>query len=197
MAGRLSDGALKQIFVEARTHRVWQTRPVGDSVLVELFRLQRWGPTSMNCSPLRIQFVVSSAAKQRLQPHLASGNVDRTMAAPATAILGFDTLFYTHLARLSPHNSTAADIFAGDEDAGHPTALRNSSLQGAYFIVAARALGLDCGPMSGFDHDGLDAEFWPDGRVRTNFLCNVGYADRSKVRPREPRFEFDDVCSIL
>jgi len=197
MANSLEENALEQIFVGARTHRVWQSRPLTESMLMRLYDTMKWGPTSMNCCPLRIQFVVSAAAKERLRPHLVRGNVDKTMTAPATAILGYDKLFHEHLPMLSPHNPKAKDMFDGDAEIGSPTAFRNSTLQGAYFIIAARALGLDCGPMSGFDNQTLDAEFWPDRRVQTNFLCNIGYADRSKTHPREPRFEFDDVCKIL
>lgn len=193
----ISDAALDQIFREARTHTAWQDRPVEEADLRRLYDLMKFGPTSANCCPARILFVCSEEAKERLKPHLAEGNVKKTMAAPATAIIGYDTLFYEKIPQLFPHNPDARNWFAGEEKRGNVTAFRNGSLQGAYFIIAARAIGLDCGPMSGFDNDGVDGEFWPDGQIKSNFLCNLGYGDPSVLHPRSPRLDFGDACEIL
>lgn len=198
MAEPLSARALDTLFLEARTHNGWIARPVEDALLRRVYELARMAPTSANCSPMRVAFVKSRAAKERLLPHLMEGNREKTLAAPATAIVGMDTRFYEHLPRLFP----AADARAwfdgpGKEELAATTAFRNSSLQGAYLMLAARALGLDCGPMSGFDNEGVDREFFPGGRVRSNFLCNLGYGDPSKLYPRAPRFEFDEACAIL
>jgi len=159
----------------------------------------KWGPTSANSTPARILFVKSRKAKERLRPALLPQNVDQTMAAPATAIIGYDTRFYEFTPKLMPQNPSIANYFAGPEKAGFATetAFRNGSLQGAYFIIAARALGLDCGAMSGFDNAKVDAEFFPDGRVKSNFLCNIGYGDPDKVLPRNPRLSFAEACRIL
>jgi 3-hydroxypropanoate dehydrogenase len=193
----ISDSALDQLFRKARTHNAWQDREVPESMLRTLYEMMKWGPTSANCSPLRILFLTTSGAKARLRPHLIGTNVEKTMTAPVTAILAFDTLFYERLPELFPHNPGARDWFAGEEKTGNETAFRNSTLQGAYFIIAARAIGLDCGPMSGFDKDGVDREFFPDGRLRSNFLCNLGYGDPAALFPRSPRLAFDDACEIL
>jgi len=191
--------ALDTLFREARTQNGWQDRPVTDAELRAIYDLAKWGPTSANCSPMRIQFVKSPAAKERLKPFLNPGNVEKTMAAPATAIIGYDTRFYDHLPKLFPHNPDARNWFAGEDKATHAvtTAFRNGSLQGAYFIIAARALGLDCGPMSGFNSSGIDREFWGGTSVKTNFLCSVGHGDPAKIFARSPRFVFDEVCRIL
>ena len=154
------------------------------------------GPTSANCSPARIVFVISPEAKRKLKPCLMEGNVDKTMAAPATAIIAYDTRFHEHLPRLFPHTD-AKSWFDGNPTLIEETAFRNSSLQGAYLIISARALGLDCGPMSGFDSAKLNAEFFADGRFKSNFLCNIGHGDSGGLFPRSPRFEFDDVCEII
>ncbi|SRR5579871_180347 len=192
----LATAALEQLFTAARTFRHWQPRPLPDGRLRELYELMKWGPTSGNCLPGRFVFVVSAAAKERLKPVLSPGNVDKTMAAPATVIVAHDSRFYELLAQTSPR-STARARFERDPAAAAETAFRNGSLQGAYLILAARALGLDCGPMSGFDNARLDAEFFPDGRWRSNFLVNLGYGDRASLHPREPRLAFDEACQLL
>ncbi|MEZ5898426.1 MAG: malonic semialdehyde reductase [Hyphomicrobiaceae bacterium] len=188
--------ALGPIFLDARTHSKWLERDVPDELLHQLIDVLKLGPTSANCSPARIVFVKSRDAKERLKPHLSEGNRDKTMAAPVTAIIGQDLRFYDHLPKLFPHTD-ARSWFAGNEDKIRETAFRNSSLQGAYLIVAARALGLDCGPMSGFDNAGVDAAFFAGTEVRSNFLCNLGYGDASALRPRSPRFSFDEMASIV
>ena len=157
----------------------------------------RWGPTSANSSPARFYFLTSHAAKERLKPHLAPGNRDKTMVAPAVAIIGMDLDFPEHFPRLFPNNPKMKDGFAGKEEFTRTFALRNSSLQGAYFIIAARALGLDCGPMSGFDNDGVDKEFFAGTNIKSNFICAVGYGDPAGVFPRNPRLSFDEACRIL
>jgi 3-hydroxypropanoate dehydrogenase len=191
----LPDAALDRLFRTARTHN-WFEGPVSDTELRALYELMKWGPTSSNCQPARILFLRSAAAKERLKPALSSGNRDKTIAAPVTAILAYDLEFYEHLPRLFPHNQAARGWFAGSPDA-ESHAFRNGTLQGAYFILAARALGLDCGPMSGFDNAKVDAAFFPDGRVKSNFLCNLGRGDPSKTFERLPRFAFEEVCEIL
>ena len=192
----LDDAALDRVFREARTHRYWLSEAVSDELLTAVYDLAKMGPTSANCCPQRIVFIKSQAAKQRLKPYLSQGNVDKTMAAPVTAIFAYDTLFFEHMPKLAPHDPDARSWFAGDELRGSVNALRNGSLQAAYFMLAARSLGLDCGPMSGFDNEALDADFFADGRYRSNFLCNLGYGDPSRLHPRAPRFAFDEVCRI-
>lgn len=195
--GAITESAQKQIFTEARTHNAWRDREIPVELLKSLYDLMKWGPTSANCCPARLIFLTTAAAKERLRPHLSEGNRDKTMAAPAVAIVGFDTLFYEKLPDLFPHKPEAREWFEGEEKSGNVTAFRNGSLQGGYFIIAARALGLDCGPMSGFDNDGVDQEFWPDGRIKSNFLCNLGYGDPSGLFPRGPRLDFDEACEVL
>ena len=192
---RIDDAGLDLLFRTARSQNGWLPRPVSEAQLREIYDLTKMGPTSANCAPLRIVFVTTDDAKRRLAPALSPGNVDKVMAAPATAILGHDLAFYEHLPRLFPHNPTARSWFEGKPHA-EATAFRNSTLQGAYFMLAARALGLDCGPMSGFDAGKVDAEFFPDGRVKTNFICSIGYGDPAKLFDRSPRFAFDEVCRI-
>ncbi len=192
----LEDKALDQLFRQARTHNGWQKRPVDDAILRQLYDLLKMGPTSANCSPARFVFVTSPAAKARLKPYLSPGNVDKTMAAPVTVIVGYDTEFYEKLPHLFPHTD-ARSWFVGKPDFIQSTAFRNGSLQGAYLIMAARSLGLDCGPMSGFDNGKVDAEFFPDGKVKSNFLINLGYGDPSQLRPRGPRLTFEEACTIL
>jgi|YNPNPStandDraft_1061719.scaffolds.fasta_scaffold23506_2 3-hydroxypropanoate dehydrogenase len=193
---RLDDAALDQLFRNARTHNAWLDKPVPDSLLVELHDLMKWGPTSANCWPLRVVFVKSPAAKARLIPLLMEGNRAKTQAAPVTAILGMDMAFYEQLPRLFPHTDARA-WFVGNDALIEATAFRNSSLQGAYFILAARALGLDCGPMSGFDAAAVDAEFFAGTTIKSNFLCNLGYGDPAGLFPRSPRPAFSEVCQIL
>ncbi|HEV2278132.1 MAG TPA: malonic semialdehyde reductase [Acidobacteriaceae bacterium] len=192
----VSNAALDQIFREARTLTVWLPKPVPHELLRQAVELALLAPTSANGSPARFVFVTSPEAKARLKPALAPGNVDKTMAAPATAIIAWDTEFYEHLPRLFPQ-ADMKQYFVGNAKLTEETAFRNGSLQGAYFILAARALGLDCGPMSGFDPAKVNAEFFADGKWKANFLCNVGYGDRSKLHPRNPRLSFDEAARIL
>lgn len=192
---RLEDAALDQLFRTARTHTAWLPRPVEESTLRALYDLMKWGPTSANCGPLRIVFVHSAAAKERLIACMNPGNVDKTRQAPVTAVLGMDMEFYEKLPFLFPHDD-ARGWFAGKPAAIESTAFRNSSLQGGYFILAARALGLDCGPMSGFDPAKVDAAFFPGGRVKVNFVCNLGYGDPARLRKRSPRLAFEEACAI-
>jgi 3-hydroxypropanoate dehydrogenase len=186
----------REIFEDARTHTAWQERPVSHELLRRVYDLAKMGPTSSNCCPMRVVFVESAEAKARLKPCLSEGNVGKTMSAPATAVIAYDSRFYDLLPTLFPHRDLRAG-FANNAELAQTTAFRNGSLQGAYFIIAARALGLDCGPMSGFDNERVDAEFFPDGRWRSNFLCNVGYGDPAKLRPRNPRPSFEEACLIL
>jgi len=192
----LSDEGLDLIFRKARTHRAWLDRPVPDALLRQVYELACLGPTSANCSPMRLLFVKSREAKERLRPSLSPGNVDKTMQAPVTAIIGHDLEFYEQLPRLFPTADMRAN-FVGKPELIPATAFRNGSLQGAYLMLAARALGLDCGGMSGFDNAKVDAEFFPEGRVKSNFLCNLGYGDAAKVAPRAPRLPFDEVGRVI
>jgi 3-hydroxypropanoate dehydrogenase len=190
---RLDDKALQQLFLAARTHRAWLPRELPDSVLKELVDLMKTGPTANNGLPARVTFVKSNAAKERLMPHLSEGNRDKTMKASACAIIGHDLAFYAH----PPKGQDPLKAFEGKPEAALTYAMRNGSLQGAYFILAARALGLDAGPMSGFDNAGVDKEFFAGTDVKSNFLCNLGYGDPSALRPRGPRFDFDEMARIL
>ena len=157
----------------------------------------KWGPTSANCSPARIVFIKTNEAKEKLIKHVIESNIEKTLSAPITAIIAYDKEFYNHIPKLFPHNPEARDWFSWSEEFAEMTAFRNSSLQGAYFIIAARSLGLDCGPMSGFDNEGLDKEFFADTEFKSNFICNLGYGDHSKLFQRSPRFDFDEICKIL
>lgn len=194
----LDSAALDLLFLQARTHNGWLDRPVDNATLVRLYELARMPPTSANSQPLRLVFVQSAEAKERLKPALSPGNVAKTMAAPVTAIIAHDSRYWEHLPRLFPAVPAMAQMIAGLPPAAQArNALQGSSLQGAYLILAARALGLDVGPMGGFDNAKVDAEFFADGRFQSNFLCNLGYGDPSKVYPRGPRFEFAEACAIL
>jgi 3-hydroxypropanoate dehydrogenase len=193
---RVEGEALNALFLEARTHTAWQPRPVVEGLLREAYELARMGPTSANGSPARFVFLTSEVAKERLVPALMPGNVDKTRSAPVTVIIAQDMEFYEQLPKLSPAFD-AKSWFVGNPGLVADTAARNSSLQGAYFIIAARAVGLDCGPMSGFDPDKVNAEFFPDGKWRANFLCNLGFGDAEKVFPRAPRLEFEEACCVL
>ena len=193
---RLPSEALAQLFTEARTHNSWSDREVPDALLREAVDLSKWGPTSANCSPLRIVFVRSPGAKARLAPALAPGNLEKTMAAPATAILAYDLAFHEHLPRLFPA-ADARSWFAGNAPLIEETAFRNATLQAAYLILALRALGLDTGPMSGFDKSAVDAEFFPGGGVKSNFLLNIGYGEPAKLYPRGPQLAFEEMARIL
>jgi len=207
---RLNDDALDAIFRTARTYNGWLDKPVSDETLHELYDLMKWGPTSANGSPARFLLLRTKAAKERLRPALAPGNVQKTMAAPVTVIVAYDLRFYEKLPKLAPHNPGFRDLFANNPELAEVTAKRNSTLQGAYLIIAARALGLDCGPMSGFDNAKVDEEFfgagvereemceeYVPGTIKSNFLCNIGYGDPASVRPRAPRLEFGEVCHVL
>src|ERR1700719_5055513 len=192
----ISKEGLDRLFREARTHSAWLPEPVPAELLFKAYELARLGPTSANGSPARFVFLTTPEAKARLKPVLAPGNVEKTMAAPVTVIIAWDTEFHENLPRLFPQ----ADIrsyFAGNNPLIEENAFRNSSLQAAYFILAARALGLDCGPMSGFDADKLNAAFFPEGKWKVNLLCNLGYGDSSKLHPRNPRLNFEEASVIL
>jgi 3-hydroxypropanoate dehydrogenase len=195
-SAKISSDALDLLFRKARTHNAWLPKRVSRETLREVYDLARMGPTSANSSPARFVFLESEAAKARLFPALAPLNVEKTKAAPVTVIVAWDTEFYEKLPKLFPHADMKAH-FVGKQAVIDETAFRNSSLQGAYFILAARALGLDCGPMSGFDQAKVNAEFFSDGKWKTNFLCNLGYGDPSKLFPRSPRLEFDEACRVL
>ncbi|HWA03646.1 MAG TPA: malonic semialdehyde reductase [Rhizomicrobium sp.] len=196
MTHAVNDEALDTIFRAARSQNKWLDKPVSRALLMALYDLMRFGPTSANCSPARIVFLVSRESKARLKPHLHDYNVEKVMTAPAVAVIGYDLDFPERMPKLFPHNPAARHWF-DDPAVRATTAFRNGSLQGAYFIIAARALGLDCGPMSGFDNDGVDAEFFVGTRVKSNFLCGVGYGDPSGVFARNPRLDFDEACRIL
>jgi 3-hydroxypropanoate dehydrogenase len=195
----LSDEALNLVFREAHTHSAWLPKPVDDDLLRRVYDLAKMGPTSANTAPMRLVFVKTPAGKERLKPALMAGNVEKTMAAPVCAIVAYDLRFYEQIPRLYPQNPKFADLFTapGKEEFTRTHAFRNGTLQGAYLIIAARALGLDTGPMSGFDNAKVDAEFFPDGRYQSNFLINLGYGDPTKVYPRNPRLEFDEVCKVV
>jgi len=207
----VNDQALDTLFREARSYSRWLPRPVTEDTLRNLYELLKWGPTSANASPARFAFLRSKDAKERLRPALAPLNVEKTLTAPVTVIVAYDMKFYEHLPKLFPHNPGMATLFETSPDLIEATAKRNSSLQGAYMIMAARALGLDCGPMSGFDHTkvdeeffaagrpcfGCDQEFFPEGHIKSNFLCNLGYGDPGTLRPRLPRLPFNEACSLL
>jgi 3-hydroxypropanoate dehydrogenase len=195
----LTAESMELIFRNARTQNGWQAKPVSNEQLRELYELMKWAPTSMNTSPARILFLRSPEAKERLRPALSPGNVDKTMAAPVTAIIAYDAQFYEMLPKLFPQNQNARANFAGEDKKAHAetTAFRNSSMQGGYFIIAARAIGLDCGPMSGFNNVKVDAEFFSGTAIKSNFLCNLGYGDPAQVRPRNPRLAFEEACKLL
>ena len=185
------------IFQEARTHNDWLDKDISNDILMEIYDLMKWGPTSANCSPTRIIFVKSKVSKDRLLPFVIESNLEKTKSAPVTAIIGYDINFHDHLPKLFPHNLDAQNWFNHSIDIAEETAFRNGSMQGAYFIIAARALGLDCGPMSGFDKEGVDNEFFRDTNIKSNFLCNLGYGDKTKLFERSPRFKFNEICEII
>lgn len=193
---RVSEEALDQLFREARTHTAWLPRPVPVEILRKIYELARFGPTSANASPARFVFITTAEAKDRLIPTLAPGNVEKTKLAPVTAIIAWDTEFFELLPTLFPHADMRA-YFVGNQALIEETAFRNGSLQGAYFMLAARAFGLDCGPMSGFDAAKVNAEFFPDGKWKANFLCNLGYGNPTNLFPRSPRLDFEQACVVL
>ena len=189
--------AAEALFTEGRSHTQWLPKPVPEEMLRKLYELAKWGPTSMNCQPMRLRFVVTPQAKKDLVECLYEGNRSKSESAPVIAIVGYDQAFPSALPRLFPHKADAQSYYEGKPDLVESTALRNSSLQGAYLLMAARALGLDCGPMSGFDAPAVDRAFWTGTSVRTNFLCNIGFGNHSLIKPRGPRLAFDEVCFIL
>lgn len=191
----VDDAALDTLFRTGRTYSYWQDKPVPDALLREIHDLYKFAPTSANCSPQRVVFVRTAAAKEKLRPCLDPGNVDKTMSAPVCAILGYDRAFHDRLPALFPH-ADARSWFVGNPKLIEATAFRNGSLQGAYFMLAARAVGLDCGPMSGFDTAAVDAAFFAGTAVTSNFLCNLGYGDPSRLHDRLPRPDFDAVCRL-
>lgn len=193
---KVSAECLDQLFLKARTHWVWRPERVPLDLLKELYNVARFGPTSANSSPARFIFLTTPESKERLRPALSPTNVEKTMTAPVTVIVAWDTEFHDKLPQLFPARDMRS-IFAGNAALIHETAFRNGTLQGAYFMIAARGLGLDCGPMSGFDQSKVNAEFFPDGKWKANFLCNIGYGDPSKLFPRNPRLSFDEACRIL
>lgn len=206
----VGEDVLDVLFRKARTYTAWLPKPIPDELLHRLYDVLKWGPTSANTCPARFIFLRSTAAKERLRPALAPGNVDKTMTAPVAVIVAYDLKFYDKLPKLFPANPGMRNVFEGNPQLIEMTAKRNSSLQGAYLMLAARALGLDCGPMSGFDNSKVDdeffaagkredcgQEFFPAGHVKSNFLCNLGYGDATKLYPRGPRLEFGEACSIF
>ena len=198
MSDVMSSEGLDLIFRRARTHNVWLDKPVEDALLAQVYDLAKMGPTSANMCPMRIIFVKSrEAAKEKLKPALDAGNVDKTMKAPVTAIIGMDVHFYEKLPKLFPHSDAKSWFKNLPENVLEYIALRNGSLQGAYFMLAARALGLDCGPMSGFDNAKVDAAFFAGTTVKSNFLCNLGHGDASKLHPRSPRLGFEEACKVV
>lgn len=192
----INDEALDLIFRSARTRNGWEDRPVAATLIQAVYDLMKFGPTSANCSPARFVFVTSEEGKARLKPFLAPGNLEKTMTSPCVVIIGNDHAFYEKLPQLFPHTD-ARSWFVGNEKLIEATAMRNGTLQGAYLMIAARALGLDCGPMSGFDQEGVDREFFAGTTVRSNFLCNLGYGTEKNLFPRSPRLSFDEACRIV
>ena len=197
MTTMLDDAGLDLILRKARTQNGWLDKPVSDDQLRAIYDIMRLGPTSANSCPARILFLRTPEAKARLLPALSPGNVDKTKAAPVTAIIGYDTRFFELFPKLFPHRPEMKDAFANNPKNAEITAFRNGTLQGAYFMIAARAIGLDVGGMSGFDNAKVDAEFFPDGRVKSNFLCNVGHGDPAKVLAKLPRLDWDEACRLL
>jgi 3-hydroxypropanoate dehydrogenase len=211
VGSRVSDDALNTMFLEGRTHNVWLDTPVSDDTLRELYNVTKWGPTSANSEPARFVFLRTREAKERLRPALAPMNVNKVMTAPVSVIVAYDLKFYDRLPTLFPHNPGMKKLFEAAPEVVEATARRNSSLQGAYLMLAARALGLDCGPLSGFDNAKVDEEFFAAGKpcagceqeffaeahVKSNFICNLGYGDRSTLHPRLPRLDFDEACLLL
>lgn len=197
MGNILSDKDLDTIFRQARSYNRWSEQPVSPVQIRALYDLMRMGPTSANCSPARLVFVSSPDAKARLAECVSLGNKVKVETAPVTAIIGYDLKFYDKIPQLFPHNPDARNWFAHDEDAAFQTAFRNSTLQGAYLMIAARSLGLDCGPMSGFDQAKVDVAFFGGTDIKSNFICALGYGTTQELFPRSPRLSFDEVCQII
>ncbi len=193
----LSDHVLDVLFRDARSHNKWLDEPVSDTLIHALYDLMKWGPTSANCSPARVIFVKGDEAREKLLACVSSGNHEKTRTAPVVAIIGYDTEFYEKIPQLFPHKPEAKNWFTSSEELARVTAVRNGTLQGAYLMMAARALGLDCGPMSGFDNDAVDKAFFPDGKVKSNFICAIGYGDPAGLFERLPRLAFAEACEIL
>jgi 3-hydroxypropanoate dehydrogenase len=194
----LDGQSIDKILRKARSHNVWLPKPVTDAELREIHEVMKWGPTSANSQPSRIVFVRTPEGKEKLRPALSAGNTEKTMAAPVTAIVAYDTQFYEHLPRQFPHNPAMVTMFKGEgrEEMAQTTAFRNGTLQGAYLMIAARSLGFDCGAMSGFNNAVVDEAFFPDGRFKSNFLCNIGYGDHAKLFNRSPRLSFEEACTL-
>jgi 3-hydroxypropanoate dehydrogenase len=192
----LDIAALDTLFADARTYNSWEDRPIDDDLILRLYEVVKWGPTTANTCPARFVFVRSPEGKERLRPHINEGNLAKTMSAPCTVIIAYDTEFYRLMPKLFPDRDYQS-VFAGKDALIAEICMRSSSLQGGYLIMAARALGLDCGPMSGFNAKSLNAEFFPDGRWQANFLCNLGYGMESGLFPRNPRLDFDEACLLL
>jgi len=197
MGERLDSRTREQVFTQARSQNAWLAHPVPDDLLRELYELAKWGPTSMNCSPMRVTFVRSADARARLLSAVSPGNVEKVRTAPVVAIVAYDTAFYEQLPKLFPHRPNAGELFCDQPALAAETCFRNSSLQGGYFILAARMLGLDCGPLSGFDAGCVDSLFFEGTSLRVNFLCCLGYGDPAGLFPRSPRLEFDEACMIV
>ncbi len=197
MSQIVNDAALDTIFRNARTQNGWQERPVPQTLLQAVYDLARMGPTSANCSPARFVFVTSAAAKERLKPFLLPTNVAKVMDAPVTVIFGHDMKFFDKIPQLFPHNPGAREWFSGNAPLAETTAFRNGTLQAGYFMLAARALGLDCGPMSGFDNAGVDRTFFAGTDIKSNFICAMGAGDPAKIFPRNPRLSFDEACQVI
>ena len=197
MTHAVNDDALDILFRKARTHRAWRPGQVTPQMLMAIYDLARWGPTTNNTSPMRVVFIVSPEAKERLKPHLTKTNVEQTMKAPATAIIAYDIDFYEKMDKLSLNPGARESWGQKSVEERERAAFRNGTLQGAYFIMAARSIGLDCGPMGGFNHEGVDKEFFAGTALRSNFLCNLGFGDPALVRPRAGRLDFDEACRIL
>ncbi len=193
----LDDKNLDILFRNARSYSHWQDKPVSDALLQQVYDLAKMGPTAANSCPMRIAFVKSQEAKEKLKPCLDAGNVEKSMTAPVVAIIGYDLAFYEHMGKLFPHNPGARGWYEGKPDVIFNTAFRNASLQGAYFMLAVRSLGLDCGPMSGFNNAKVDAAFFAGTGIKSNFICALGYGDAAKLFPRGPRFNFSEVCKIV
>lgn len=196
MSEAVNQGALDALFTTARTHNGWQAKPVSDATLGEIYDLLKMGPTSANCSPARFVFIRTAEGKEKLRPALSGGNLEKTMSAPVTAIVGWDPQFYDRLPELFPHGD-ARSWFTSSASLAEETAFRNSAMQAAYLLFACRALGLDTGPMSGFDRQVVDAAFFADSGYRSTLLVNIGYGDESKLFARLPRLAFDDACQLL
>ncbi len=195
MVKTVSDEGLDILFRDARTHNGWEEKPVSSTHIRAIYELLKWAPTSANCSPARFIFVTSDEGKAKLKPCLAEGNVEKSMSAPLTVIIGHDLKFHDHLPKLFPH-ADAKSWFAGNDGLVNETAFRNATLQGAYLMMAARSLGFDCGPMSGFDKEKVDTAFFSNTSIKSNFLCNIGHGTSENLFPRSPRFNFEDTCRI-